>query len=111
VRPSLNERGVTRASALFAVESNRVLVAGVVTHRQQPETANGAVFVNLEDETGHVNVIFSKGAWARWGSVASHKPALVIRGSLERGQGVVTLSAEYVEPLMLGSVAPSRDWR
>jgi error-prone DNA polymerase len=111
VRPSLNERGVTRASALFAVESGRVMVAGVVTHRQQPETANGAVFVNLEDETGHVNVIFSKGAWARWGSVASHKPALVIRGSLERGQGIVTLTAEYVEPLTLGSVAPSRDWR
>ncbi|HEY5103612.1 MAG TPA: OB-fold nucleic acid binding domain-containing protein, partial [Acidimicrobiales bacterium] len=111
VRPSLNERGVTRASALFAVESGRVMVAGVVTHRQQPETANGAVFVNLEDETGHVNVIFSKGAWARWGSVASNKPALVIRGSLERGQGVVTLTAEYVEPLTLGSVAPSRDWR
>jgi error-prone DNA polymerase len=111
VRPSLNERGVTRASALFAVESARVMVAGVVTHRQQPETANGAVFVNLEDETGHVNVIFSKGAWARWGSVASHKPALVIRGSLERGQGIVTLTAEYVEPLTLGSVAPSRDWR
>jgi len=33
-----------------------------VTHRQHPETANGAVFINLEDETGHVNVIFSKGA-------------------------------------------------
>ena len=111
VRASLNERGVTRASALFAAESGRVMVAGVVTHRQQPETANGAVFVNLEDETGHVNVIFSKGAWARWGSVASNKPALVIRGSLERGQGVVTLTAEYVEPLTLGSVAPSRDWR
>ena len=61
---------MTRADALFAVESARVVVAGVVTHRQHPETANGAVFFNLEDETGHVNVIFSKGAWARWSSVA-----------------------------------------
>ena len=111
VRAELNERGVTRADALFAVESPRVLVAGVVTHRQHPETANGAVFVNLEDETGHVNVIFSKGAWARWRSVARSSPALLIRGSLQRGQGSVALSAEFVEPLTLGATTPSRDWR
>jgi error-prone DNA polymerase len=111
VRPQLNARGVTRANALFSVEATRVSVAGVVTHRQHPETANGAVFVNLEDETGHVNVIFTKGAWARWSKVAGLAPALVIRGSLERGQGIVTLVAEFVEPLALGATAPSsRDW-
>ncbi|MCU1363124.1 MAG: error-prone polymerase [Acidimicrobiaceae bacterium] len=110
VREELNARGVTRASALLSVESTRVAVAGVVTHRQHPETANGAVFVNLEDETGHVNVIFSKGAWARWERIAGYAPAMVIRGSLERGQGVVTLSAEFVEPLTIGAAAPSRDW-
>ena len=111
VRESLNARGVTRASALAAAETTRVVVAGVVTHRQHPETAGGAVFVNLEDETGHVNVIFSKGAWARWKTIAGLAPALVIRGSLERGQGVVTLTAESVEVLALGATAPaSRDW-
>ena len=31
--------------------------SGIVTHRQRPETAKGVVFVTLEDETGHVNVI------------------------------------------------------
>ena len=31
--------------------------SGLVTHRQRPETANGTVFVTLEDETGQVNVI------------------------------------------------------
>ena len=111
VRDQLNLRGVTRADALFAVEGSRVVVAGVVTHRQHPETANGAVFVNLEDETGHVNVIFSKGAWTRWSAVARRSPALLIRGSLQRGQGVVSLSAEFVEPLRVGATAPSRDWR
>jgi len=111
VRSSLDERGVTRADALMGAEGSRVLVAGVVTHRQHPETANGAVFMNLEDETGHVNVIFSKGAWARWRSVAKSSPALVIRGSLQRGQGTMALSAEFVEALKLGATAPSRDWR
>jgi len=111
VRDHLNERGVTRAGALVGVESRRVTVAGVVTHRQQPETANGAVFVNLEDESGHVNVIFSKGAWTRWSPVARRAPALVIRGVLERGQGSMALVAEHVESLELDSTVPSRDWR
>ena len=37
--------------------------AGVVTHRQQPETAKGMVFLNLEDETGLVNVICTPDVW------------------------------------------------
>ncbi len=111
VRPALTARGVTRANALIGVEAKRVSVAGVVTHRQHPETANGAVFVNLEDETGHVNVIFSKGAWARWSKVAGLASALIVRGSLERAQGIVTLVAEHVEALALGATVPSsRDW-
>ena len=65
MRDELTNRGVTRAEALVGAEAHRVVVAGVVTHRQHPETARGAVFLNLEDETGHVNVIFSKGAWPR----------------------------------------------
>jgi error-prone DNA polymerase len=110
VRDYLNERGVTRADALIGAEGSRVLVAGVVTHRQHPETANGAVFINLEDETGHVNVIFSKGAWARWSLVARKSPALMIRGTLQRGQGTLALTAEFVEALSLGATTPSRDW-
>jgi error-prone DNA polymerase len=110
VRDYLNERGVTRADALIGAEGSRVSVAGVVTHRQHPETANGAVFINLEDETGHVNVIFSKGAWARWSLVARKSPALMIRGTLQRGQGTLALTAESVEALRLGATTPSRDW-
>jgi len=110
VRDDLNARGVTRADALIGAEGSRVLVAGVVTHRQHPETANGAVFINLEDETGHVNVIFSKGAWARWSLVARKSPALLIRGTLQRGQGTLALTAESVEALRLGATTPSRDW-
>ncbi len=109
-RDELNRRGVTRADALSSVEATRVTVAGVVTHRQHPETANGAVFLNLEDETGHVNAIFSKGAWARWSLVARRSPALVLRGSLQRGQGTLALMVESVEPLTLGATVPSRDW-
>ncbi len=111
VRGWLDTQGVTMAARLVGAESARVMVAGVVTHRQHPETANGAVFLNLEDESGHVNVIFSKGAWARWRGVARHSPALMIRGALQRGQGTLALQAEFVEALNLGATTPSRDWR
>ncbi len=111
VRDWLETQGVTMAARLMGAESTRVTVAGVVTHRQHPETANGAVFLNLEDESGHVNVIFSKGAWARWRTVARNSPALMIRGALQRGQGTLALQAEFVEALALGATTPSRDWR
>ena len=83
-------------------DGERVTVAGVVTHRQHPETARGAVFVNLEDETGHVNVVFSRGAWARWKHVARHAPVLLIRGRVRKGQGAVSFDAERVEALVRG---------
>jgi error-prone DNA polymerase len=111
-RAALEARGVLPAVALLGAEASRVVVAGVVTHRQHPETAHGAVFVNLEDETGHVNVIFSAGAWARWRHVAGSAPALVIRGRLERAQGALAVNAEHVEALDLGApAAASRDFR
>ena len=112
-RPVLEARGVLPAAELAGADAaSRVLVAGVVTHRQHPETARGAVFVNLEDETGHVNVVFSVGAWARWRHVARHAPALVVSGRLELGQDVVNVTAERVEALSLGAPVPSsRDFR
>jgi error-prone DNA polymerase len=93
-------------------DGDRASVAGVVTHRQHPETARGAVFVNLEDETGHVNVVFSRGAWARWKHVARHTPVLLIRGRVRKGQGAVSFDAERVEALVVGVAVPaSRDFR
>jgi error-prone DNA polymerase len=112
-RPELAGRGVVPAVELGpGHDGARVLVAGVVTHRQHPETARGAVFVNLEDETGHVNVIFSKGAWARWRHVARHSPVLVVRGRVEAAQDVVNVTAERVEAFDVRAAVPSsRDFR
>jgi len=109
-RDALRARGVIPASHLMAAETNRVLVAGVVTHRQQPESARGAVFLNLEDETGHVNVVFSRGAWQRFRHDAA-SPILLIRGRLERAQGTLNVVAEHVTALSSAPTAPARDFR
>jgi error-prone DNA polymerase len=112
-RERLEAMGVVTASDLeWSADGDRRTVAGVVTHRQHPETARGAVFVNLEDETGHVNVVFSRGAWARWKHVARHSPVLLIRGRVRRGQGAISFDAERVEPFVVGTAVPaSRDFR
>ena len=112
IRPVLEGRGVVKACDLMLSSSGKVLVAGAVTHRQHPATAHGAVFLNLEDETGHVNVVFSKGAWIRWERVARRSPVLLVHGRLERAQGVCNVVAERVEALRLEAPVPgSRDFR
>jgi DNA polymerase III alpha subunit len=97
--------------ALSREEAPRVLVAGVVTHRQRPATAGGTIFINLEDETGLVNVVVSKGCWSRHRRVATSAPALIVRGRLERAEGVTNVIAERMWVLDLQTPAKSRDFR
>ncbi len=112
VRGGLARRGVLPTAELASRRTgDRITVGGVVTHRQQPESAHGAVFLNLEDETGMVNVVCSRGAWVRWKPVARSCPALLVRGRIERSEGSMTLVAERFERLDLGPVPHSRDFR
>jgi error-prone DNA polymerase len=112
VRAALAERGVLTAEALRTAEvGRRVEVGGVVTHRQRPATASGITFVNLEDETGLINVICSVGVWNRYRRVARDASAMVIRGILERSaEGVTNLLADRFEPLVLSVRTASRDF-
>jgi error-prone DNA polymerase len=103
---------VVPVEALAGVpDRTRVMVAGVVTHRQQPQTAAGTIFLNLEDETGILNVICSPGVWTRYRRVARDSPALVIRGRLERADGVTSLVAEGFRTLFITTGNRSRDFR
>jgi error-prone DNA polymerase len=111
VRDQLSADGVVTAVDLRAVaDGARVWVAGVVTHRQRPHTAGGVTFVNLEDETGLVNVIVSPGCWVRYRDVVTAS-ALVVRGRVEAVEGVVNVVAERIEPLGVRLPARSRDFR
>jgi error-prone DNA polymerase len=114
VRERLRTEGVVTAFELRALEHNSIVeVAGVVTHRQQPSTARGVIFVNLEDETGMVNVICTPEVWARFRKIARIAPALRIRGVLERYQGVINLLAQRIAalPLTADELLHSRDFR
>ena len=58
LRPVLSKRRLVSARDLLDVPNGRMVrYCGIVTLRQQPETANGTIFISLEDETGVVQVI------------------------------------------------------
>ena len=112
VRKELDAIGVLTAVQLWDAEPGTVVhVAGVVTHRQRPQTAQGVTFLNLEDETGLINVVVSKGCWHRFRKVAREAPAMVIRGRLERAEGVINVVAERLDPLPMAGKTQSRDFR
>jgi error-prone DNA polymerase len=112
-RPMLQSRGVLSYRDLQTHETGRrIWVAGLVTHRQRPYTASGITFLNLEDETGLVNVVCSVGVWKRYRRIARECPALIVRGMLERSpEGVINVVAEVFENLSTGVHHRSRDFQ
>ncbi|MEV7092701.1 error-prone DNA polymerase [Amycolatopsis sp. NPDC051045] len=113
LRELLDERGaITTAALARTADGTRVWVGGAVTHRQRPATAGGITFLNLEDETGMANVLVSPGLWRRQRLVARTSAALLVRGLVQAGEGVVTLVADRLERLDLATpTGPSRDFR
>ena len=86
-------------------------MAGLVTHRQQPGTARGVVFLSLEDETGMANVICLPGVWERHRRIAMNASALLVYGRVERLDGSVSLLATRLRRMRVAAAAPSRDFR
>lgn len=105
---------VVPASGLLSVENGRrILVAGVVTHRQRPMTAGGVTFLGMEDETGLVNVMVSPGLWRAQRKVATTARMLMVRGIAQNADGAVTIAADALELLEVAGVlaSSSRDFR
>ena len=86
---------LTVADALSGLRTGtRVKVWGVVTHRQRPGTARGVIFINLEDETGLLNVVVMPDVWQAQRDVARRQVGMVIEGTLEHRDGVTNLIAK-----------------
>jgi len=112
VRSKLDAMGALPTNKLTDVEpGTRVLIGGAVTHRQRPATAGGVTFLNIEDETGMVNVVCSPGLWARYRRIARSSGAMLVRGTVESAEGVVSLMADRLQHLDLRIPSRSRDFR
>ncbi len=115
LRASLRELGVLTTVELNELAARepetRVLIAGVITHRQRPTTAKGTTFIGLEDETGLMNVVCSRGCWVRYADVLRRSSALLVRGRVEYVEGVVNVIGEQFTELRIPIRIASRDFR
>ena len=115
LRDRLSERKLVTAAQLDDVPDGRIVhYCGIVTLRQQPETANGTVFISLEDETGVVQVICWKSLRDAQRKELLNSRLLAVHGKWQREGDVKNLIAGRLEDLspLLGRLATeSRDFK
>jgi error-prone DNA polymerase len=99
-RAEMKERGVRAAFELPKLpDGTQVRVAGAVIARQRPGTAKGFVFLSLEDETGIANAIIPPPLFERDHTVLVYNPFLLIEGTLQNQDNVVSVKVERVQAL------------
>jgi error-prone DNA polymerase len=115
LRSRLARRAFRSARELAGLpDGSRAWACGIVTMRQQPETAKGTVFVTLEDETGPVNVIVWRHVRERQRLALLRSRLLAVAGQWQNRDGVTHLVARRLLDMTpwLGQLAPhSRDFR
>ncbi|HUJ92356.1 MAG TPA: error-prone DNA polymerase [Gaiellaceae bacterium] len=83
LRPHLPPGTLSSLELLDRPNGSRVAVAGMVVARQRPATANGVVFMLLEDEHAQVNLILPPQVYERFRAVVRGEPLLLARGRYE----------------------------
>jgi error-prone DNA polymerase len=104
-RTTLRKNGVVSAKELSQMHPGLwVRVAGGVIARQRPGTAKGFVFLLLEDETGHVSVIFTPDIFERDRLTVTGYRFLLIEGPLQIEKKVIHVKARRILPLDISKV-------
>ncbi|HTX39213.1 MAG TPA: error-prone DNA polymerase [Bryobacteraceae bacterium] len=111
-RAEMTALGVTRAIDLPRIPNGRLVrIAGSVIVRQRPGTANGFVFLSMEDETGVLNAIVTPAVFDRYKFQVLTEPFLLIDGVLQNVEGVVAVKAGRLEGLPTGAAAEVHNFR
>jgi error-prone DNA polymerase len=102
LRPHL-PTGVISSRELEATpDRTQVAIAGMAVARQRPATANGVVFMLIEDEFGPVNLIVPPTVYEKHRAIVRGEPLILARGRferIERNQNVLVRSLETLGPL------------
>jgi error-prone DNA polymerase len=102
LRTHLPEGTLSSEELLEAPHGSLVAFAGMAIARQRPSTANGIVFMLLEDELGQVNLIVPPAVYERHRAVVRGEPLLLARGRYERidrNRNVLVAELESLAPL------------
>ena len=112
IRDRLARDGCLSTSEIVSMRKNgvRARVGGIITHRQRPGTAKGVRFLNLEDETGLLNVVVMPQVWDANYRIARKAVGVVIEGIVEYNDGVTNFVARRFEEWPVSGIR-SRDFR
>jgi len=99
LRPHLPASVVTSAELHETPNNTMIDLAGMAIARQRPATANGIVFMLLEDEHGQANLIIPPNVYEQYRAIVRGEPLLLARGKLERHDRNVNLLVVSVESL------------
>lgn len=114
LRERLHRQRFTTAADLLLFQNNQLARGcGIVTVRQRPGTANGTLFLTLEDETGNVNVIVWSGLFEAHRKEAMNASLLGVYGQWQCTKNVRHLIAKRLVDLshLLGELdTRSRDF-
>jgi len=108
LRRGLAKRRIHTAAEIAESRNGQFIrAAGIVTCRQRPATASGVIFVTLEDESGHVNVIVWNDLAERQRKELIGARLLAVSGEVQRAGSVVHVLAKRLEDLspLLGRLA------
>ena len=116
LRPQLDQQGATPINQLpHVAHGTSVAVGGLVIARQRPQTANGIIFLLLEDAGGNLNVILPEKLYEPHRLTIRTEPLILVHGRLERhaaGGGAINLLATRLQPLHPnGTIATVRQLR
>ena len=102
LRQELAREGLVTAAELAHLPVDRRLsIAGVVLIRQRPGSANGVVFITIEDETGIANLIVWPQILERFRRAALGATLLRCTGKLQREESVIHVVADRLDDLTL----------
>jgi error-prone DNA polymerase len=100
LRDELKRRGILRHDELAAAKSGRrVTVAGLVLVRQRPGSANGVIFMTLEDETAVANTIVWPQVFETFRPIVLGARLVCVTGKLQNEFGVIHVIAERLDDL------------
>jgi error-prone DNA polymerase len=100
LRADLVRRGIIRNEELRRARSGaRVTVSGLVTIRQQPGSANGVIFMTIEDETAVANIIVWSKTFARFRPVILGARFVAVSGEVQQESGVIHVVARRLDDL------------
>ena len=100
LREDLSRRGILCNEALRKSASGKsVSVSGLVTVRQRPGSANGVIFLSIEDETALANIIVWPNVFERFRAVVLGARYVAATGRMQEESGVIHVVAERLEDL------------